>query len=222
MAALQNVTLAERAYRKLRQRIVQGELPAGRRLLPEELGAALSISPTPIKEALAMLQRDGLIEVEARRGSAVRRFSARDIGELYDARCMVEARAITVGLREERVTAAFLTRFAACAALYAERSGKRSRNDLRLALRHDHDLHTLLTELAANRLLSEWHQRLLRQTQLVRVYSLSSFDAGRLEQAGREHAAILAGLRAGEAHTAVTALEAHLATSLGNVLSNYA
>ncbi len=221
MAALQKFTLAEQAYRKLRERIVRGELPAGHRLLPEELGLALSISPTPVKEALAMLQRDGLIEVEARRGSAVRRFSPRDIGELYDARCMIEARAITVGLRDGRIDDDFLARFAATTALYAERSRKRTRGDLRHALRHDHDLHTLLAELAANRLVAEWHQRLLRQTQLVRVYSLRSFDTGRLEQAEREHATILAGLQARDPAAAVAALEAHLATSLGNVLANY-
>ena len=213
--------MAEQAYRELRERIVQGELPAGHRLLPEELGQALAISPTPIKEALAMLQRDGLIEVESRRFSAVRRFTRHDISELYDARFTVEARAITVGLAAGRVDEAFLGRLAQCARLCAERSALRSRADLRQALRHDHDLHTLLVELAGNGLLADWHQRLLRQTQLVRVYSLRAYDAGRVAQAQREHAAILAALRARRAASATRALETHLATSRENVLLAY-
>ncbi len=220
-ATLQKSTLAEQAYRTLRERIVKGELPAGHRLLPEEIGQALSISPTPVKEALAMLQRDGLIEVSARRGSVVRRFSAREIADLYDARLAVEARALTVGLAAGRVDAAFLARLDACAAQHAERSRRRRVADLRQALRLDHDLHTLLVSLADNAVLAEFHQRLLRQTQLVRVYSLRAFDAGRLERAQQEHAALIAALHAQDAPAALRALEAHLATSCANVLAEY-
>ncbi len=219
---MQKSTLAEQAYRELRERIVRGELPAGHRLLPEELSQALSISPTPVKEALAMLRRDGLIEVEARRGAAVRRFTPHDIAELYDARCMVETHAITVGIARGRVDAAFMARLDTCAALCAERGSRRSRADLRQALRYDHDLHTAIVELANNALIAEWHQGLLRQTQLVRAYSLRAYDAGRLEQTARDHAAILAELRAGRTDAAVRALEAHLATSKRNVADDYA
>ncbi|MDA8252119.1 MAG: GntR family transcriptional regulator [Rhodospirillales bacterium] len=221
-ASLRRSTLAEQAYRTLRERIVKGDLPAGHRLLPEEIGQALSISPTPVKEALAMLQRDGLIEVSARRGSTVRRFSARDVADLYDARLTIEARAIGVGLAAGRVDAAFLARLDACAAALAERSRHRSRAELRQALRLDHDLHTLIVALAGNAVLADWHQRLLRQTQLVRVYSLRAFDAGRLERAQQEHAAIIAALHAQDAPAAQRALETHLATSCANVLAEYA
>ncbi len=116
---------------------------------------------------------------------------------------------------------AFLGRFQACAALCAERSRQRRTADLRHALRHDHDLHTLLVTLAGNSLLADWHQRLLRQTQLVRVYSLRAYDSGRLAQAQREHAAILAALRTRRAKASVQALQTHLATSVGNVLAAY-
>ena len=220
-ARLRRSTLAEQAYRALRERIVKGDLPAGHRLLPEEIGQALSISPTPVKEALSMLERDGLIIVSARRGSTVRTFSAREITELYDARLTIEARAIQVGLARGSVDAAFLARVDACAAALAERSRRRSRTELRQAMRLDHDLHTLIVRLADNSVLADWHQRLLRQTQLVRVYSLRSFDTGRLELAQREHAAIIGALHARDAAEAVRALEAHLATSCANVRVMY-
>jgi DNA-binding GntR family transcriptional regulator len=220
-APLRRSTLAEEAYRTLRERIVKGELPPGQRLLPEEIGQALSISPTPVKEALAMLQRDGLIVFSARRGSTVRKFSAREISDVYDARLTIEARAIFVGLARGRVDATFLGRLDACAAQLAERSQRRSRGELRQALRLDHELHTLIVALAGNALLAEWHQRLLRQTQLVRVYSLRAFDAGRLELAQREHADIIAALHMHDGAAATQALEAHLTTSCANVLTEY-
>jgi DNA-binding GntR family transcriptional regulator len=67
MVGLVRSTLAEQAYQELMHRIVSGEFPAGYRLLPEEPGQMLSISPTPVKEALARLARDGLIEAASRR-----------------------------------------------------------------------------------------------------------------------------------------------------------
>lgn len=220
-AGIRRTTLSEQAYRTLRERIVKGELPSGGRLLPEEIGQALAISPTPVKEALVMLQREGLVAFSARRGATVRRFSPDEIAELYDARLTVEARAISVGLLRARVDAAFLTRLDACAAQLAERSGRRSAAELRQALRLDHDLHALIVGLAGNAVLAEWHQLLLRQTQLVRAYSLGAFDAGRLEQARREHAAIIAALHAQDERAALRALEAHLATSCANVVAEY-
>ena len=102
MATLQALTLAELTCRRLRDRVVRGELLAGPRLMPEDVGQDLSISPIPVKEALLKLARDGLIVSTARRGSVVRRFSTRDIAELYEARLMIEQRAISVGVATGR------------------------------------------------------------------------------------------------------------------------
>ena len=65
-------TLAEQVHSELRSRILGGQLPSGHRLLPEELAVDLSISQTPIKEALLRLEADGLVVSEQRRGSVVR------------------------------------------------------------------------------------------------------------------------------------------------------
>lgn len=221
MGTVHTSTLAEQAYHSLRDRIVRGDLAVGQRLMPEELGQALSISPTPVKEALLMLERDGLIQSSARRGASVRRFTSRDIVDLYDARLMIEQRAISVGHAAGRLDAATLARLAAVVALHAERSTRRSASDLRQALQHDHELHSVLAGLAGNPLLVDWHQRLLRQTQLVRAYSLRAYDAGRLARAARDHAAILLALREGDPAAANLALETHLATSLASVLAGH-
>ena len=82
MATLRRSTLAELAYEELQEQIVSGRLPAGRRLLADEIADSLAISQTPVKEALARLEREGLVEGESRRGSAVRRFTLGDIEEM--------------------------------------------------------------------------------------------------------------------------------------------
>ena len=221
MPEVQTSTLAEQTYRRLRDRIVRGDLVAGEKLMPVALGLALSISPTPVKEALLMLERDGLIQSSARRGASVRRFTSRDITDLYDARLMIEQRAISVGHASGRLDTAVLSRLADTVALYARSGAKRSAADLRQALRHDHDLHAIIASLSGNALLIDWHQRLLRQTQLVRAYSLRAYDAGRIARADRDHTAILKALRAGDPDAANRALEAHLSVSLATILAGH-
>ena len=88
--SLSRATLADRAYTELRDRILSGRLGGGRRLLPEELAVDLDISPTPIKEALIRLEADGLVESPLRKGAFVRRFTARVVEELCEARMMIE------------------------------------------------------------------------------------------------------------------------------------
>jgi DNA-binding GntR family transcriptional regulator len=204
MVGLVRSTLAEQAYQELMHRIVSGECPAGYRLLPEELGQMLSVSPTPVKEALAMLARDRLIEAASRRGSLVRRFSAQDIGDIYEARLMIESRAIRVGLGTGRVDREFIRRLSECAALYTSQARRQTRDGLRQALQADQALHTLLGSLTRNQLIAEWHQKLLRQSQTVRVWTVEIYN---FRAATQEHAAIIAAIEARDTEAAVSVLE---------------
>ncbi len=200
-------------------RIISGEFPAGYRLLPEELGQMLSISPTPVKEALARLARDGLIEAASRRGSVVRRFSAEDIGNIYEARLMIESRAIRVGLASGRVDREFIGRLSECAALYTSQARRQTRDGLREALRADQELHTLLGSLTRNQLIADWHQKLLRQSQTVRVWTVETYN---FRAATQEHAMIIAAMEARDTEAAVGALERHLARNRDDLAARFA
>lgn len=67
-------TKTEAAYREIRTAIEAGRLPAGARLLTAELEENLGMSPTPIREALRLLERDGLVEHRPHRGTVVANF----------------------------------------------------------------------------------------------------------------------------------------------------
>ncbi len=62
MSKSRRPTLAEQAYQELGGRIVSGHLIAGQRPFAQELAGQLEISPTPVKEALSRLEREGLVE----------------------------------------------------------------------------------------------------------------------------------------------------------------
>ena len=215
METLNKMTLAEQAYQALRERILNGGLPGGARLQPEELAADMQISPTPIKEALVRLEAEGLLAGALRRGVTVRRYSTTEIEELYQARLLVERHAVRAGLAAGRATPAFLqdlratfdAHLAACAA---------PRLDIGDVLRLDRAFHSRIVDLAANDVIAGWHRRVIEQTHTVHLHSRETYAFARVRG---EHAAILEALAARDADATVRAMETHLTLSRGNLLS---
>jgi DNA-binding GntR family transcriptional regulator len=74
----------------IRQAIIDGRLPPGRRLKEEELARELGISRTPVREALLMLHAEGLVDNAPNRGAAVRSHSVEDLDDLYQLRALLE------------------------------------------------------------------------------------------------------------------------------------
>lgn len=68
-------------YETLRDMIGAFELPPGERLVEKDLAARLGVSKTPVREALAMLEADGLVEATPYRGAIVRWLSRNEIRE---------------------------------------------------------------------------------------------------------------------------------------------
>ncbi|QRE73256.1 GntR family transcriptional regulator [Methylobacterium aquaticum] len=101
------------AYDRLLGAIEEGELPPGSRLREAELAERFAISRTPVREALARLEAQGLVRHEPHRGASVARLDYAQVTELYDLREVLEgtaarlaavhASAIEVEILEEMV-----------------------------------------------------------------------------------------------------------------------
>src|ERR1700712_1479100 len=85
------ITDAVQATAMLRERIMSGEFAPGLRLQQIPLSEALGLSRTPLREALASLAREGLLDYEPNRGYAVRTFGWSDIEQAYAVRARLEA-----------------------------------------------------------------------------------------------------------------------------------
>jgi DNA-binding GntR family transcriptional regulator len=210
MGKLTRATLAEQAYAELQDQIVSGRLPAGRRLFADRIAGELAISQTPVKEALALLERDGLVQGTTRKASAVRRFSREDIIEIYEARLLLETNAIAVGRKAKRITPTFLEelrRTHESQKRHAIRAMSRNADDLAEALRFDREFHECIMRLTRNSLMIAWHRTILRQTQTIRTHTLETYNTPRSWQ---DHGAILEALAAGEFVEATRVLRDHL------------
>src|SRR5260370_8656663 len=84
----------EVAYLQLRRAIMRCEIPSGVQLSQRELSQLMGVGRTPLREALRMLQREGLIEAEPNHRVRVADFSIPDLEQLYTMRISLEALAI--------------------------------------------------------------------------------------------------------------------------------
>lgn len=78
----------------LAERIFKGEIKAEDRLKEEELATLFQTSRAPVREALYLLQVEGLVERLPRRGTVVRAYSEEDIRDLYEVRATLELSAV--------------------------------------------------------------------------------------------------------------------------------
>ncbi|MDP4992848.1 MAG: GntR family transcriptional regulator, partial [Marivita lacus] len=75
---------AERIAAILRDRIVKGEFAPLDRLVERRLSAELDVSRTPVREALKLLEADGLVEITLHRGGLVSMFGPEEAVHLFD------------------------------------------------------------------------------------------------------------------------------------------
>jgi DNA-binding GntR family transcriptional regulator len=80
-------------YEVLRQRILEGRHAPGARLVEQRLAEELGVSRTPVREALARLQSEGLVEIYPNRGAVVRTFTPQHLVDAYGLRAVLEGHA---------------------------------------------------------------------------------------------------------------------------------
>ena len=127
----------------IREAIVDGRLAPGRRLKEEELARELGMSRTPVREALLVLQSEGLVESVPRRGATVRSYAVDDLDDMYQLRAVLEgyaARRAATRISAEDV--AHLEK--SCARFERLRAG----DDLRDLVRENLFFHNVVLEAA--------------------------------------------------------------------------
>ena len=197
------------AYRAIKDYILDGRLDENTRLTEEFLSQRLGISKSPVREALTRLESERLIQIEPRRGAYLRKFSIKEIGDLYDLREALEVYA--VGKAE--LSPALLAGLREC----VERSRTHlEANDKRRYIEEDVNFHALLTAASGNELLAE----ILRNVQhQVWLFRRKTYDLSR-SKATDTHAAIVQALEKGDKSRAQRLMREHI-TEVRDKLIHY-
>ena len=83
-------TLGHKAYVQLRAKLAAGEFPPGSQLVNRTVSQSIGMSMTPVREAMARLASEGMIEHHPGSGTFVRKISRQEFAQLYDLREVLE------------------------------------------------------------------------------------------------------------------------------------
>jgi DNA-binding GntR family transcriptional regulator len=188
------------AYRRLLEEISRGDLLPGARLRETELAERLSISRTPVREAIRQLEADGLVAHVPRQGATIRVLDYTEVMELYEMRAVLEGTAARLAAR-----AASDLELDELAALNEELAAT---EDLRLAYDLNRQFHLTLLDAAKNRYLVK-SVNALQKTLLI-LGSSTLVEAERASQAVKEHADVLDALKDRDGARAEALMRAHI------------
>lgn len=190
--------------------IMNHRVGPGARLNIDALSRSLGVSPTPIREALAQMEAEGLVEKEPHRSYSVAPLiGLDDLRAIIDLRLIVEpAAAAAAAERASREQAAALRAFA--------RSGGAGSHDLqasRLDMVYDATFHDRIAELSGNRWLRESLARLRSHLHMYRLYH----HAGQAAATKPEHVAIAKAIGERDPDAAAEAMRVHLRTAMKRI-----
>jgi GntR family transcriptional regulator, trigonelline degradation regulator len=194
--------LADSVYVALRRALVAGDFHPGEPLTEGELCRRFAVSRTPVREALAKLERDQLVRVVPKKGAFVRSLSHAEIRELYQLREALEA--LAVRLAAPRGDRAELDDFAR---RFRELRARRqvAYTDVRAL---GEEFHRYLVKRAGNTRLVQILEDL--REQLQPVWTMAIVAPRRVHGLVREHLAIIAALERGDARRAERLMLDHL------------
>jgi DNA-binding GntR family transcriptional regulator len=207
--------LVEDVTRAIRDAIARGLIKPGSHLVQDELAADLGVSRTPLRQALRILQEEGLVTAAIGRGVVVRLFNPAETAALYEVREVVDGLA---------------ARLACQRASARDRHGlHRTCDGMAASLEHRDDDEWLFWNLKFHEdLLHAAHNEILdRELPLVQMSARGFFptvvtNPGRAHEAHREHMAVLAAIESGESESAERIARQHIATARRMVLQEVA
>jgi DNA-binding GntR family transcriptional regulator len=188
--------LRQQVYERIRRAIINGQFAPGERLSVSRIAESLQVSTMPVREAIRLLEEDGLVETSARRWTRVATVSAAQAEELYP----------LVGLLEEYAVAYLRQLRAANRALEQAESG----GDVMTCINADERFHAILLEGCGNQALL---QTVAQFKSRMRLHESVFFRHG-TRRSTSQHEEIAAAIELGDRRRAGALVRAHWASGL--------
>jgi DNA-binding GntR family transcriptional regulator len=197
-------SVVDQVHAELLERIVAGELPPGSRLRQEALADELGVSRTPLREALARLVSEGLVEFVPNRGATVASRDFSDMEQAWRARLVIEPGAAR--LAAERREPAAIERM--------RKSVVRQRSvadDVTASFALNRDFHLALVAASGNTHLLQFSELLWLSRIGVPIFARQARDREQVLAWADDHAAIAEAVAAGSAARAERLTRDHIA-----------
>jgi DNA-binding GntR family transcriptional regulator len=204
-ATQEPASLAEQAYREVKQLIYDFVLMPGERFSEADLTQRVAVSRTPLRQALQRLQREGFLQVFPKLGWQVAALDFDTFDALYDLRILLETHAVQrLCEAEERPTLAEL------AAMWLVAPAERSADRVDVGSL-DEDFHRRLVAGSGNREMLRVHADITERIRIIR--RLDFTKPARIDATYDEHARILGAITRRRSDEAQRLLRAHIEQS---------
>ncbi len=207
---LELITAVDVAYKGIRSSILSGEFEPGMQLKLQNLSNRYSISLIPVREALRLLEAEGLVESVRNKGARVAAISMADALDVYRLRMLLETTALRMAF--DHIDDDLVKKL------------QHYQHEMRDTFAKDRlkylSLHQQLHFGIYNRCGSKWTIKLLgmlwNHSERLRRLSLPKVD---VNAATEDHSAIITALRAHNLRAATNALEHHIQVSITSLES---
>lgn len=203
--------LSEEVASYLRQAIMAGELASGESVQADAVGEMLSVSATPVREALQSLKAEGFLELAPRKGFTVTPLTAEDIRDIFEAHALIAGELAARAARNADDSAV-----RELDALHHELMGAAHRGDHDVLEQKNHDFHRMVYRISAS-------TRLRWALGVFAKYVPRMFYAeieGWPSTTARDHAAVIDAIRARDDAAARDAMAEHIRNA-GELLADY-
>jgi len=195
--------LREIVYDQLRLKILTGSLKPGTRMMEVELAEEMGVSRTPVREAIRQLEKEGLIDIEPRRGAYVSDISVSDMVDILEVREDLEG--LAASLAAGRITDEEVAEMEKVAKLYSEAIEK---NDTEAIIKYDEMFHKLIVSSSGNKTLVNLSE--IVQDLALRFRYLYYDDFSRYVNMPSEHKNILEAIASGDSKAARKVADGHV------------
>lgn len=197
---------------ELRQAIVDLRLRPGEPLREAALAEQLGVSKTPLREAFARLEQEGLVETTSFKGAVVTRYSERDLREIYELRALLEGAAARAASEHATVSTIRALRDV------VERSrALRDAGDLTGLAELLDEFDAIIYAEVRNDRIGALIDNL--RAHLTRIGKLTQGIPGRVEASVDEHAAIVGAIVARDPDEAERLMRVHIGSVLADQLA---
>jgi DNA-binding GntR family transcriptional regulator len=199
------LNLREHVERLVRNAILDGSFAASERLVESAIAEQLNVSRAPVREALASLEREGLVVHVPRRGYSVIEFTDKDVEEIYSLRLLLETEALRRAMG--RATSQELAEMQRIVDELGQAALEQREPERIVAL--DLSFHETLCRMAGHgRLYAAWHSTSTQARVLIGLTSRTHYH--RPEQPKELHQRILEAIRTKDLERGVALLNDHI------------
>lgn len=210
---LNQKSISQRVLEELRRSIIKGDLRPGERLIESTIAVEMEISRAPVREAIRMLEQEGLVINQPRHGPSVVALTAEDISPLYRVRAALEELAVRLVIENASDEA-----LETLAQLVDAITTAAERGDANAVIDADLSFHEALCEHSQNPFLIKLYQSIGAQVRIA--FALYDARYADLAELALQHRHVLESLRRRDADSAAALMQAHVIDSIDPVVSH--